>query len=355
MISIIIPTLNEKKTIIPTIKEIKKNIQGVKHEVIVVDDDSPDKTWEVVQKTSLKNVKCIRRKDGSSLSSAVMVGFDNAKYETLMVMDADGQHDPKIIKDMLKEIKKNDFVTGSRFIKGGGVVGWSKKRVFMSKTAALMAKPILSTKVKDPMSGFFMTKKKIYKEIKSKLSGKGYKIFLEMIFELEQKKGRAKVAEVPYHFRTRKQGESKLGIQVIKAYLLMLISFAIKKYAQLIKFLIVGSTGVVVNTSILWILTEKTGLFYVLSGVIATQTAIINNFLLNNFWTWKRRDKKHSFIRRMVTFNIVSLAGLVITVFTLWTLTEAGIYYIISNLIGIVLATTWNFIANDKITFKGIK
>jgi dolichol-phosphate mannosyltransferase len=119
MISIIIPTLNEKDTIIRTIKEIQKNIFPVKHEIIVVDDNSPDKTWQIVQKSKLKNVFCLRRINGKSLSSAVIEGFSKAKYPNLLVMDADGQHDPTIIKQMLKLINNNDFVTGSRFIKGG--------------------------------------------------------------------------------------------------------------------------------------------------------------------------------------------------------------------------------------------
>ncbi len=353
MLSIIIPTLNEKDTILTTIKEIKKNIKGITHEILVIDDNSPDKTWEVVNKAKIQNTKSIRRLRGKSLSSAVMLGFERAKYKNLLVMDADGQHDPKIIKEMLKEIPKNDFVTGSRFIKGGSVEGWPKKRILMSKTAAMLAKPILNTKVKDPMSGFFMTNKKIFKEVKPRLSGKGYKIFLEMIFEYEQKRKKAKIAEVPYTFRTRKKGESKLGFNVLKAYGLMLLKFAIKKYKKIIKFLIVGLLGVIVNTGILWILTELAGVHYLISGIIATQTAIIHNFLLNNSWTWNGKNKKHSYLKRLISFNTVSLIGLGITVSTLWFLTDIiGIYYIISNLIGIALATTWNFIANDKITFK---
>ncbi len=352
MLSIIIPTFNERESIISTIKEIKKNIKEIKHEIIVVDDNSPDKTWKIVNNSKLKNVKCIRKKSKRSLSSSVILGFSKAKYEYLLVMDADGQHDPKIIKQMLKKIKSNDFVNASRFMKGGGVQDWSKKRVFMSKFASLMSKPVLSSKITDPMSGFFMTKKKIFNIVKKDLLGKGYKIFLEIIFATEIQKGKVFIEEVPYSFRTRKLGESKINYKVIKEYLYMLIYFGFKKYSRLLKFLLVGFTGVLVNTSILWLLTDKLGIFYIISGIISTESAIISNFLLNNFWTWNHKNKNYSFINRFLLFNIVSVMGLGITVFFLWFFTELGIYYLLSNLIGIAIATVWNYLMNDKITFK---
>jgi dolichol-phosphate mannosyltransferase len=187
----------------------------------------------------------------------------------------------------------------------------------MSKSAALLAKPLLKSNVSDPMSGFFMTKKEVFKIIQNDLSGKGYKIFLEMIFCYEKKKGKSNIGEVPYHFRTRKLGESKLGAKVIFDYLQMLLNFALKKYAFLIKFLIVGLIGLFVNTTLLWFFTEIINLYYVFSGIIATELAIINNFLLNNFWTWNKRNKRHSFIKRFFSYNLVSLIGLMITIFTL--------------------------------------
>jgi dolichol-phosphate mannosyltransferase len=353
MLSIIIPTYNEKEVILDTIRGIKKGLVGVKHEIIVVDDDSPDLTWRIVKESRLKDVRCIRRLDEKSLSSAVIRGFSDAKYDYLLVLDADNQHDSSIIKEMLKHIKNYDFVVGSRFIEGGSVEGWSQKRIFMSKFAASLSRPLLSSKIKDPMSGFFLTKRGVFDEVKGDLSGKGFKIFLEMLFALESRRI-VLIKEIPYTFRIRKKGVSKLGFNVVKAYLSMLFFFSLKKYSQLIKFLLVGLSGVFVNTALLWFLTEQVGLFYVLSGIIATEIAIINNFLLNNFWTWRRRNKKHNFFRRLVSFNAVALVGLGISVSVLWFLTELGVYYLISNLVGILFATAWNYLANDKITFKGV-
>jgi dolichol-phosphate mannosyltransferase len=222
----------------------------------------------------------------------------------------------------------------------------------MSKLAALFCVPILKSKLKDPMSGFFMTKKETFNKVKNNLTGKGYKILLDMVLTIELLDKKAKISEIGYKFRIRKQGQSKLSSKVIKDYLLMLTTFTLKKYSRIIKFLCVGFIGVIINTSILWFLTEKINLFYVISGIIATETAIITNFLLNNFWTWNNTNKLHSFIKRLILFNSVSLVGLIITITSLWILTEIGIYYLMSNLIGIILATAWNYYANDKITFK---
>ncbi|MFT4297911.1 MAG: glycosyltransferase [Candidatus Woesearchaeota archaeon] len=358
MLSIIIPTYNEKESIINTINQIKSNIKGIRHEIIVVDDNSPDKTWKKVSDAKISNVRCIRRTKEKGLSSAVIHGFRNAKYSNLLLIDADGQHNPEIIKEMLNLMPKNDFVIGSRFIKGGSVDDWQKPRILISKAAACLAKPLLSSKITDPMSGFFMTKKAIFNQIQEQLSGKGYKILLDIIvaYEIKNKilgnKQRVKIKEVPYTFKKRKKGESKLGFKVISDYLFMLAFLGFKKYSSLVKFLIVGLTGLILNTLLLWLLTEKVGIFYVLSGIIATETAIISNFILNNYWTWKKGNKTYSFIKRLLLYNSVSIIGLLITVSILWLLTELGIYYLLSNIIGIVIATAWNFLANDRITFK---
>jgi dolichol-phosphate mannosyltransferase len=352
MLSIIIPTYNEKETILRTISEIKKNIKGIKHEILVIDDNSPDKTWNLINNSKISNTICIRRLNKKGLSSAIIDGFQKAKYEKILVMDADGQHEPKIIKQMLKQINNYDFVIGSRYIKGGSVENWPKKRIIISKTASFLAQTILSSKIKDPMSGFFMTKKEKLNEIKSQVSGIGYKILLDMLLTYQNLNKKYTIKEVPYKFRIRDKGKSKLNSKVTKDYLRMLISFKLKKHSQVMKFLIVGSIGIILNTILLWFFTEKIGLYYIFSGIISTETAIISNFLLNDLWTWGKRNKKNTFVKRLLLFNLVSIVGLIITVSTLGILTELGLYYLLSNIIGIILATSWNYLANDKITFK---
>lgn len=351
MLSIIIPTYNERETILSTIKSVLKVIpKNTLFEIIIVDDDSPDKTWDLVNKKFSKknNIYALRRtKSIKGLSPSVINGFNHAKGDYFLVMDADGQHDQTKIPEMLKHIKNNDIVLGSRFVPGGSVKGWSKKRIFISKIAALMAKPLLYSEVSDPMSGFFMIQKKTFDKVKNKINPQGYKIMLDILFALPK----ATIHEVAYHFGIRKRGESKLGSKVIVNYILMLIKQIIKKYNKFIKFCFVGASGVVINLGLLYILTEFASWYYLVSSAFAIEVSIISNFLLNNWWTWKK--KKKGFISRFFKFNLVSLIALVMNMSILFFFTEIiGLWYILSNLIGIAIATIVNFSLNDRWTFK---
>jgi len=354
MLSIIIPTYNEKESILKTIEKIIKAIpKNQKYEIIVSDDNSFDKTWEIVKKYSIKsknkNIKTLRRMSNKGLTPAVIDGYKLAKGNYFLVIDADGQHDEKIIPNMLKEIKNNDIVIGSRYIKGGGIKDWSKTRLFISKFASLLAKPILKHKIKDPMSGYFIIKKEVFEKIKYKLNSKGYKILLEIVFNSEK----IKIKEIPYTFQKREVGESKLSSKVILEYLQLLIKYGIQRYNLFLKFCIVGLIGTIINEGILYILTSKLNLVYFYSGAIAIETSIITNFLINNYWTWKSRETNQSFFKKLLKYNMVSIIALIINLGVLISFTEIlKINYLISNLIGIILATGINFSINNKWTFK---
>jgi len=351
MLSVIIPTYNEKESIIRTIKEAQKSIpRNSKYEVIVVDDDSPDKTWKAVSEYKDKRVKCVRRRKEKGLGSAVLRGFREAKGKYFLVMDADGQHDPSIIPRMLKYIEKNDFVIGSRFVKGGSAKNWSKTRLLYSKLAAMPAKSILDEKVHDPMSGFFMIQRRVYEENKEDITGKGFKIMLELMV-FSEKKRRIKAKEVPYAFRPRREGASKLGIKTLVDYGLMLASLAVK--GRVLKFVLTGLLGVLVNLGVLYALTEYAGLYYIVSAVIAIEIAILHNFLWNNYWTWRYRKKEQGFVKRLLSFNTVALAGMVINIAALWFFTEIiGLWYLLSQAIGIAIGALLNYFWNDMWTFK---
>ena len=361
MISIIIPTYNEAEVIVETINKIKKTLKKnnqkiesskYEYEIIVADDNSPDKTWQIVNKTfsTEKNIYAIRRQNvKKGLGPSVVDGFNHAQGNLLFVIDGDGQHDESKIPAMIKKIEetRSDIVIGTRFRDGGSVKGWSKKRILISKTAALMAKPLLSQKISDPMSGFFAITKKYFNKSKKRINPLGYKILLEFLFA----QPKAKITEVGFKFKLREKGESKLGSDVIIEYIHMLIKQGLKKYNKFIKFCVVGLTGIVVNIGLLYYLTEYQNLYYIFSSGIAIEISIITNFILNNFWTWTKGTK--NVLNRLWKFNAVSIIALGINIITLYTFTEIlGIWYIISNLIGILAATLVNFIVNDRWTFK---
>ena len=220
LVSIVIPTYNEKENIGVLIPEIfgvfKKS--GIRGEVVVVDDNSPDGTGEIAEKMKAKyRMKVIHRKTKLGLSSAVVEGFEKVQGDIIGVMDSDFSHPPELIPDIVKPIISNqaDLTVGSRYVKGGGIKEWPFKRKIISRGARLLAK--LLTTVKDPLSGFFFFKRDI---IKNKvLKPHGYKIGLEIFVKGEY----SKIREIPYTFVNRRAGKSKLGPKEDMNYLKHLV------------------------------------------------------------------------------------------------------------------------------------
>lgn len=213
-ISLIIPTYNERENIIELLNRLKFILEDKNYEVIVVDDNSPDLTWELVQGYARNNpfVKLIRRTGRRSLTASVIEGFQNSKGNILGVMDADMSHDPAIMPEMIDEINNGySLVIGSRRIKGGGADSWPWHRRLYSSTAILLVRWLLDVNVQDSMSGYFFIKREIFENVKDDISGKGYKILLELLIRSKVKK----IKEIPYIFKDRKQGYIKLSMRVI--------------------------------------------------------------------------------------------------------------------------------------------
>ncbi|MEM5797909.1 MAG: glycosyltransferase [Candidatus Aenigmatarchaeota archaeon] len=209
--SIIIPTYNERDNIKGLIKKILQTMTGNRFEIVIVDDNSPDRTADVVREMQKKNknIKLVCRKRKAGLSSAVLDGFKRAKGNILVVMDADFSHPPEKLREILVYTKNHDIVIASRYIKGGDIEGWGIGRKIISRVATLLARPL--TYVSDPMSGFFAIRRS---SLPKKLSPKGFKILLEILA-----KGDYKIKEVPYVFVNRKAGKSKMGTKEILNYI----------------------------------------------------------------------------------------------------------------------------------------
>jgi dolichol-phosphate mannosyltransferase len=214
MISIIIPTYNESENIVFLVSKINKVMKTYSYEIVVVDDNSPDKTYEIAKK--LEKVMAINRKNKKGLASAVVDGFRIAKGDVLVVMDADLSHDPRYLPIILGKLKKYDLSIGSRFIKKS-----SFRRDIISIVAGLLALPF--TKVKDPMSGFFALKKKVIRNIKFR--PRGYKILLEILVKGDY----GLIYEERIVFKERKYGESKLSFSIMFQYIFQVIELFIYK------------------------------------------------------------------------------------------------------------------------------
>lgn len=354
-ISLIIPTYNERDNITPLLKRLENALAGYSYETIFIDDSSADGTAELAASLADKYpVKVIVRKDKRGLASAVVDGLNHVSGEIIAVMDADLQHPPEVLPELVKEIESGaDIVIASRYVRGGSCPGWNLRRRLISRGAIFLAHLLLpaTRQVNDPVSGFFMFNKNAVAE--ARLKPLGYKILLELLMQGKFEK----IAEVPYTFGSRGGGESKLGVGQQVAYLRHIFSLMKRtgELARFIKFCLVGISGVGVNMGLLWLLTEQAGLFYLASAAISIETSIISNFILNNYFTFadRRQPGVKSLLNRLLKFNMVSLAGLAINLAILWSLTEvAGVFYLLANLFGIAAATLWNFLVNNWWTWK---
>ncbi len=289
VLSIVTPSFNERDNLRPLVRAISAAMGAVSWELIVVDDDSPDRTWREALLLASEGwpVRCIRRIGRRGLSSAVVEGAMSASGEFVAVIDADMQHDEKLLVDMLRIIQTTDaeLVVASRYVEGGAIGTWDQRRARISTFATICARMLIGTTMKDPMSGFFMTRRAVFDDVVSDLSQQGYKILLDLLTAARRP---LRLVEIPYVFRERVAGESKLDAIVVAEYLLLLI----EKFSRgllpprFILFSMVGGLGLVVHLSTLQVL-ELFSPSFIEAQTIATLVAMTFNFLLNNLTTYR--------------------------------------------------------------------
>ncbi|BAQ64987.1 glycosyltransferase [Geminocystis sp. NIES-3709] len=364
LFSLIIPTYNESKNIPSLVTQLTELLDQVipqEYELIIVDDDSLDRTWKVGLELSEKypSLKVMRREKEKGLSTAVIRGWQVARGEILGVIDADLQHPPQTLLNLWEEIQKGaDLAVASRNVEGGGVSDWSILRRFLSRgaqTLGLFILPEVIGRISDPMSGYFLVRRRCL--FGCNLSPLGYKILVEVL-------GRGKIAwigEVGYVFQERQEGESKVTKKQYIDYIRHLIRLRLSLWQinRFIRFGVVGLSGVFIDMIFLYLLSDSTTLALPLtrSKIIAAELAIINNFLWNDAWTFKdisqKQPGKRKKIKRLIKFNIVCLGGLIINVLLLnffFNVFDLNPY--LANLLAIALVTIWNFWLNLKLSWR---
>lgn len=362
-LTVIIPTFNEEANI----RNIVMAVDAVFHEnslngqILVVDDNSSDGTIPAVHelKRTHPNVDILVRTEDHGLSQSVADGFLHAASNVFMVIDADFSHPPVLIPKMFEEIcKGNDVVIGSRYMEGGGIKEWPLKRRIISLGATFLGR-ILFPDITDPVSGFFAVRKEVVTN--SSLKPRGYKILLEVLGKGTWEKDK----EIPFEFVDREVGASKLKIRTIIEYAQQVIditlyslfhhhSAAWREWKRVFKFGIVGLSGIVVNLGLLFLLVESAFLNKDLASLIAIEFSILNNFIWNDTWTFRSNEDKKFSSRwhRLLAFNIVSIGGAVINYGVFLILSKwFGVYYLLSQLIGILVAFVWNFFINRRVTW----
>lgn len=366
-LSLVVPTYNEAKNVGTLISELEALLQpvlGESYEIIVVDDDSPDRTWEVALglATTHPRLRVVRRLGERGLSTAVVRGWQVARGEILGVMDADLQHPADVNLRLLHEIDRGaDLATASRHVEGGGVSDWSLTRRILSRGAQLLGLLVLPGvlgRLSDPMSGYFMLRR-------SRLAGVvldpvGYKILIEVVARSKPEW----IGEVGYVFRERSEGESKVTSRLYLQYLLHLAKLraATLRDSAFVKFCIVGASGVLVDMGLLYVLSDPGMLALGLtrSKLIAAETAIVSNFVLNDVWTFRDRSSAQPGarprFRRFLGFNAICSAGLLLNVVLLNLLFNfAGMNRYVANAIAIVAVTGWNYWLNKKLNWAPVR
>jgi dolichol-phosphate mannosyltransferase len=224
VLSLILPTYNEAGNIKVIVERLQKILAGIPHEIIVVDDDSPDGTWRIVEELSAHDtsIRFLRRVGRRGLSSAVVEGFGMARGTVLAVADADGQHDYTILPALYQAVVANaGLAIGSRYVEGGGTGKWNESRRLLSKLATRLTLSLCRVRVTDPMSGFFAISRQTFEGVRSRLRPRGFKILFDILLHVPSD---TPVTEIPYTFGVREAGESKLSLRVEFAFLFMLLS-----------------------------------------------------------------------------------------------------------------------------------
>jgi dolichol-phosphate mannosyltransferase len=212
-ISLVIPTRNERDNIAPLLDAVRAELSGRNFEVWIVDDDSPDRTWEVASTyaNSHPEIFVLRRIGERGLSSAVVAGFMKATGDVLAVMDADLSHDPSLLPRLIDAVDSGAaMAVGSRRVPGGGADNWKWHRRKTSDLATALAKWWLAAPLSDPMSGYFALRRSVFESVSGDMQNEGYKILLEIVCRARPKK----IVELPYVFHDRRQGVSKLTPKV---------------------------------------------------------------------------------------------------------------------------------------------
>jgi dolichol-phosphate mannosyltransferase len=353
-VSIVVPTFNERQNVTELISRVERALGGIAWEMIFVDDDSPDGTSAEVKAIAARDsrIRCIRRIGRRGLSSACIEGMLASAAPNLVVMDADLQHDESKVPAMLDALKAEgaELVIASRYTTGGDIGEWDKKRALMSRVATRLSRVVCRQPISDPMSGFFMIKADALDSCVRRLSGKGFKILLDIV---ASSPSALRVAEVPYTFRERLHGESKLDSLVVWDFGMLLAEKTIGRYipVRFFAFTLVGGAGVVVHMATLAAL-RLTELGFSNAQAVATVVAMIFNFWLNNLLTYRdRRLRGRRWLTGLLSFMLACGLGAVANVGIASYLFASHTQWVIAALAGIAVGAVWNYAITQLYTW----
>ena len=346
-LSVVVPTFNERDNVTTLYQRLGAALAGKAWEVIFVDDNSPDGTWDVVRGLARQDsrVRCIRRIGRRGLSGACIEGILASSAPCAAVIDADLQHDETQLPKMLAllEAKEADLVVGSRYIEGGSADSFDRQRAGASQFATEVARRVLRVKIADPMSGFFMIRRDRFEQLAPQLSTQGFKILLDIVATA---RGGLRVTEIPYSFGSRLHGESKLDSMVALDFLGLVLAKLTHDVVSLrfLLFAMVGSLGLFVHFAALYVALEAFDLPFPNAQGAAALCAMTSNFILNNFLTYRdQRLKGLAILRGLLLFYLVCSVGLLANVGVAWSVFDQEPIWWLAGAAGALMGVVWNY------------
>lgn len=355
-LTVVVPTLNEADNVAVLVEHLHRALDGIDWEVVFVDDDSGDGTSDAVRRIARRDrrVRCIRRLRRRGLAGACIEGILSSSAPIVAVIDADLQHDESLLPTIFRMIEADeaDLVVASRYSGDGrATTGLNPLRHWGSRVATRIADLVTKTKLSDPMSGFFMIRRDIVERLAPKLSEHGFKILLDIV---ASSKGSLRVREVPYTFRPRLAGQSKLDSSVVVDYLGLIVAKVSRGLVspRLLGFGIVGLAGVVVHLSVLRA-AMTAGFLFPAGQAIAMVTAMVFNYTLNNAFTFRdRRRRGWRFLTGLATFSALCSFGLAAGVGVGAFIYRDDHRWWAAGLAGAALGAAWNYVTNSAITWR---
>jgi len=355
-LTVVVPTYDERENVPLLVNRLAKVLHKIEWEVIFVDDDSKDDTATIVRKIGKSNprVRCIRRIGRRGLAGACIEGMLAAQGDYIAIMDADLQHDETLLNAMLDILRTNkaDIVIGSRYMANASVGNFSENRKRGSRFAIGLAQWLLGLTVSDPMSGFFMLRRDIANSVAPKLSNQGFKLLMDI---LVSSRGALRISELPYSFRTRLHGVSKLDSRIVIEFIGLLIARATGNIVPIrfFGFSLVGASGLVVHLIALRLALASIGLDFVVAQTCATIMAMTSNFALNNAFTY--RDQRLTGLaaaRGLISFYAVCAVGALSNVgIANWIYAKSPVWWL-AGLAGSLTGAVWNYVISTEIIWK---
>jgi dolichol-phosphate mannosyltransferase len=371
-LTVIAPTFNERDNVALLVQKLDAALAGIRWEVIFVDDDSPDGTAAQVRALAQQDgrVRCLQRLGRRGLTTACAEAVLASSSPYVAIIDADLQHDERLLPQMLEILRtgETDVVIGSRYTEAKAASAFSLPRHIMSRVATRLAQFVLKARLTDPVSGFFMAKREVFETTIRNLSGIGNKILVDTFASSPVP---LRFRELPYEFRERLHGESKLDTLTVWEYLVLLADKLLGRFVpiRLLLFSLVGASGVLVHLAVFWTMllsggaamVAKAGLQqFAVAQAVATVMAATSNFFLNNVLTYRdKRLRGRAVLRGWLSFLAISGLGALVSVsfaeqVLFWfpeRLQDSKAVLTFASLVGVAVGAVLNFSASSLFTW----